>query len=189
MIVTVIVACEVAFWAVLAAGLGARYLLGLRRTGAVLLACVPVVDLVLLAATAADLRAGAAADWQHGLAAVYLGFSVSYGHYLVRWADGHAAHRLGGGPKPAGPPKYGAARARHEWAMCGRTLAGAAVAAALLQVTVWWVGDPGRTAVLGEWQARMLWVCGIAVVVALSYTVWPKAEPRARAEEKETASR
>jgi len=93
--VSLIVAGEVGFWVVLAAGLGLRYGLRLRRAGAALLVLLPVVDLVILAATVADLRGGAVADWTHGLAASYVGFSVAYGHYLVRWADGHAAHRRG----------------------------------------------------------------------------------------------
>src|SRR5437899_3014186 len=106
-VMTVLVACEIGFWVVLAAGLLLRYPLRRPRAGAVVLACVPLVDLVLLGATVADLRSGATAGVRHGLAAVYIGFSVAYGHSAVRWADGHFRHRFAGGPKPQGPPKYG----------------------------------------------------------------------------------
>ena len=51
----VIVGCEVGFWVLVGAGLGCRYLLRRRRESSVLLAAVPVLDLVLLAATMADL--------------------------------------------------------------------------------------------------------------------------------------
>ena len=98
MIVVVIVAVEIAFWVLLAAGLIARYPLRLPRVGAALLVCVPLVDLVLLGATVIDLRGGATAGVAHGLAAVYLGVSVGYGHRMIRWADVRFAHRFAGGP-------------------------------------------------------------------------------------------
>ena len=60
MLIAIIVATEIGFWVVLGAGLAARYLLGRRRLGAVLLASVPLVDLVLLIATVLDLSGGAA---------------------------------------------------------------------------------------------------------------------------------
>ncbi|RQX50832.1 hypothetical protein DLJ57_10885, partial [Micromonospora chalcea] len=94
MLVAVIVGCEVAFWVVLLAGLIARYPLRRPRLGAALLIAVPVVDLVLLAATMIDLRRGATATFAHGLAAAYLGFSVAFGHRMVRWADERFAHRF-----------------------------------------------------------------------------------------------
>ncbi|MFE1316973.1 hypothetical protein [Kitasatospora phosalacinea] len=172
--VSLIVAGEAGFWVVLAAGLLARYGLRLRRTGAVLLALLPVVDLAILAATVADLRGGATADWTHGLAAAYVGFSLAYGHRLVRWADGHAAHRLAGGPKPAGMPKYGAARARYEWGVFTLTLLAAAVTVALVAAVQWLAGDGARTAALNSWYPRMGLVVGINLLVAASYTLFPK---------------
>src|SRR5687767_3263233 len=100
MLLALIVACEISFWALIAAGLASRYLLGRRRLGAALLVCVPVVDLVLLVATVIDLAGGAVADFGHGLAAAYIGFSVAFGHSLIRWADERFAHRFAGGPPP-----------------------------------------------------------------------------------------
>lgn len=87
-----------------ARGLIARYPLRRPRLGAALLIAVPVVDLVLLAATMIDLRRGATATFAHGLAAAYLGFSVAFGHSMVRWADQRFAHRFAGGPPRAEPP-------------------------------------------------------------------------------------
>jgi len=78
-LVAVIVAGEVGFWMLLGAGLVARYLLRRRTAGAVLLACTPLVDLVVLGATVLDLRGGGSASWSHGLAAAYLGVSVAFG--------------------------------------------------------------------------------------------------------------
>jgi hypothetical protein len=143
----------------------------------VLLLGVPVIDAALLAASVADLRGGGEASWSHGLAALYLGFSVGYGHHLVRWADGHAAHRLGGGPPPPKPPKYGAARARHEWRLWGMTAVAAVVSLAVLEVMVRLIGDGADTGALRTWQWQALRIAGIHALVAATYTLWPRREP------------
>lgn len=98
MIVTLIVACEIAFWVLLAAGLALRYGARRPRLGAAVLLCEPVLELVLLAVTAVDLKNGAEPDWKHGLAAVYIGFTVGLGHSTIKWADARVAHRFAGGP-------------------------------------------------------------------------------------------
>ncbi|MEV6110056.1 hypothetical protein AB0M28_35935 [Streptomyces sp. NPDC051940] len=182
MIVTMIVVCEVAFWVLLAAGLSLRYPARMPRTGAALLLCEPVLEVVLLIVTAVDLRNGAEPDWRHGVAALYIGYTVAYGHYTVKWIDGHFAHRFAGGPVPPKPPRYGSARARHEWKLWLRTLLGAAVALGLLQLAVWYVGDASQTESLRSWQATALRVVGIHGVIALTYTLWPKKAPAGAAE-------
>ncbi|QTE00921.1 hypothetical protein [Streptomyces cyanogenus] len=177
MIVGLIIACEVAFWVLLAAGLAFRYAFRMPRTGLALLLCEPVLEVVLFAVTAIDLRNGAEPDWRHGLAAVYIGFTVGLGHSTIAWADARVAHRFAGGPPPARPPRYGTARAVHEWKVAGRWILASAVALALLQGAVWYVGDAGDTGSLRAWQQRMLWVIGINVLIAVSYTLFPKREP------------
>ena len=79
MIAAAIGACEIAFWLLVLGGLAARYVLVRPRLGAILLMCVPLVDGLLLAVTAVHIADGARADWTHGLAAVYLGFSIIVG--------------------------------------------------------------------------------------------------------------
>ncbi|BDD74875.1 MULTISPECIES: hypothetical protein [Streptomyces] len=182
MVVALIIACEVGFWVLLALGLGARYLLKWRRTGVVLLLCEPVLELVLFAVTAWDLKNGAEPGWEHGLAALYIGYTVAYGHYTIRWLDGHAAHRLGGAPPPVKPPRYGRARAAHEGRLWLRTLLGAAVACALLQGAVWYVGDDGDVSSLRAFQWAAIRVLGIHGAVALGYLIWPKKAPAGRPE-------
>jgi hypothetical protein len=98
--IALIVACEIGFWVLLIAGLAARYLLRARTLSRVLLICVPLVDVVLLAATAIDLRRGGQAGFTHGLAAVYIGVSLAFGHQLISRADQRFAHRVLGGPTP-----------------------------------------------------------------------------------------
>ncbi|MFG3103325.1 hypothetical protein ACGFZL_22770 [Streptomyces sp. NPDC048182] len=178
MIVTLVVVCEVGFWVLLAAGLAVRYLLRMRRTGLALLLCEPLLEVVLLVATAVDLRDGAEPSWEHGLAALYIGFTVGHGHRTVRWLDGHAAHRLGGAAEPAGPPRYGMARARYEGRVWLGTLTAAAVATALLRAAIWYVDDPSRTGSLETWQATAWRAAGIHGLIALTYAIWPKRAPR-----------
>ncbi|MFD9397039.1 hypothetical protein ACFWBB_41785 [Streptomyces sp. NPDC060000] len=177
MIVGLIIACEVAFWVLAAAGLAFRYVFRMPRLGLALLLCEPLPEAVLFAVTAVDLKNGAEPDWRHGLAAVCIGFTVGLGHSTVKWADARIAHRFAGGPPPVRPPRYGRARAVHEWKVAGRWTVSALVAVALLQAAAWYVGGDGGTDSLRAWQLRMLWVIGINLVIALSYTLFPKSEP------------
>ena len=87
MLLAVIAGCEIAFWVMLVAGMTVRYLLRWPRTGAVLLAAVPLVDVVLLAASVIDLQRGGEPSFKHSLAAIFLGISVGFGHQTMRWAD------------------------------------------------------------------------------------------------------
>ncbi|PYC80249.1 hypothetical protein C7C46_13255 [Streptomyces tateyamensis] len=175
MIIGLIVACEVGFWVLLAAGLAVRYLAGLRRTSVAILLCEPLLEVVLLAATAVSLRNGAEPGWEHGLAALYIGFTVAYGRYTVGRLDAHAAHRLAGAPPPPKPPRYGRPRARYEGGLWLRTLLAGAVACGLLQLAVWYVGAGTPAAQpLRLWQLAALRVVGIHGVIALTYLLWPK---------------
>ncbi|MFE9019573.1 hypothetical protein ACFYNL_13505 [Streptomyces sp. NPDC007808] len=174
MIVALIAACEIGFWVLLAAGLACRYVLRMPRTGLVLLLCEPLLELVLLVATALDLRNGAEPNWTHGLAALYIGYTVGHGHRTVKWLDGHAAHRFGGAPPPPKPPRYGMARARHEGKVWLGSVAGAAVATVLLQLAIWYVDDPSRVTSLESWRYVAWRAAGIHGLVALSYLVWPR---------------
>lgn len=182
MLVAVIVACEIGFWVVLAAGLVTRYLLHRRRLGGWLLAGVPVVDLVLLAVTVLDLRGGGAADLAHGLAAVYLGFSVAFGHAMVRWADVRFAHRFAGGPPPVPKPRPGTwPRVRLEWRDLGKAVLAVGISAVLLLAEIALVGDRGDTSALEGWFPRL----GVVLLVWLATgplwqtgrTLWSRSRP------------
>lgn len=171
MILAAIVACEIGFWVVLAAGLTARYALRRPRLGAALLVCVPLVDLALLAFTVIDLRRGAPPSQAHGLAAVYLGVSVVFGHAMVRWADVRAAHRWAGGPPPAPKPAGGTPeRLRYEWREFGKACLAVALSCALLLGAIAVVGDRGETAGLWAWMPRL------GLVLAVWLVGWPVVE-------------
>lgn len=181
MVAMLIVGCEIAFWIFVGSGLVCRYLLGFRRLGGLLLAITPVVDLVLLAATAIDLRNGAEATLVHALSAVYLGVSVAYGHRMIRWADAHFAYRFGKGPKPVKPPRYGLEHARHERKMWFLHLAAWAIGCALLLGMIVWIGDESRTADLSAMIMRWSVVLGIDFLWSFSYSIWPRKEKRGSA--------
>ncbi|MFE3525857.1 hypothetical protein ACFXOD_30355 [Streptomyces sp. NPDC059161] len=174
MIVTLVIACEVGFWVLLAVGLALRYLAKMPRTSVAVLLCEPLLEVVLLVVSALDLKNGAQPDWKHGLAAVYIGFSAAMGPYLVSRADAWVAYRFAGGPRPAKAPAGGGARTAYEWRTAGRFTVAALLAIGLLQAAIWYVGGDGGTDSLRMWQQRMVWVIGINVIIALSYTLFPK---------------
>ncbi|MFI5903469.1 hypothetical protein [Streptomyces cyaneofuscatus] len=178
MIALLVVACEVAFWVLLAAGLALRYVARKPKLGAAVLLCEPLLEVVLLVVTVIDLRNGAEPDWKHGLAAVYIGFTVGLGHHTIKKVDAWVAHRWFGGPAPVKPPKYGMARAVHEWRTAARWILAAAVALGLLQAAVWYVGPGGAISSLQSWQQKMLLVIGINVIIAGGYTLFPKQAPK-----------
>ncbi|MFI7339495.1 hypothetical protein ACIBUY_16375 [Streptomyces sp. NPDC050085] len=178
MVVTLIVICEVAFWVLLAGGLALRYWAKMPRASVAVLLCEPLLEVVLFVVTAIDLKNGAEPDWKHGLAAVYIGYSLALGHYTIQWVDVRVAHRWAGGPPPS-TPKYGVPRAIHEWQIAARWILAALIAIGLLQGAIWYVGDGGNTGSLVQWQQRMLFLIAINVIIALSYTVFPKKAPAA----------
>ncbi|MFI5802173.1 hypothetical protein [Streptomyces sp. NPDC051561] len=177
MIVGLIIACEVAFWVLLFAGLALRYLAKMPRLGAAVLLCEPMLEVVLLVVTVIDLRSGATPDWKHGLAAVYIGFTVAMGHHVIKNMDVRFAHRFAGGPAPVKPPKYGKPRMIHEWKTAARWLLACAIAAGLLQIAIWYVGDAGQTTTLVGWQSKAGIVAVINLIIAGSYTLFPKTAP------------
>ncbi|WP_226361718.1 hypothetical protein [Pseudonocardia sp. ICBG1142] len=182
-----IVGAEIGFWVFLLAGLGARYVLRRRGLGAVLLLGVPLMDLVLVTASTVDLATGGEPSRVHGLAALYLGITVAFGHSLVRWADVRFAHRFAGGPAPVRPPRGGAARMRYEWREYGKVVAAWVITAAVLvllsvvggravPVPGAWSGDP-----MWSWLATASLIAGIWFVAGpLWATVFPGTDDRER---------
>lgn len=164
MIVVLIAACEVAFWVVLGLGLALRYPLRRPRLGAAVLVCVPLVDVILLVATAVDLHRGAEPTTAHGLAAAYLGFSLAFGHPLIRWADVRFAHRFAGGPPPPPKPAKGTpARMRALWTEWARVVLAAAIATVVVGLLAL-VTDAGDRGVWIGWVERVWIVAGLWLV-------------------------
>lgn len=169
-LVLLIVACEIGFWVLLFAGLVARYLLRARRLSTALLLGVPLVDVVLIAASLADVATGSAPGLTHGLAGLYLGFTIAFGHPTIRWVDQRFAHRYAGGPPP---PRGGRARIVREWRDWGRLVLawGVALTVMLLVATVAGTGVPAPL----EWGADPMWSWGARLwpVVLIWFVVGP----------------
>jgi len=164
-IVVGIVACEIGFWVLLAAGLVTRYLLRWRAVSTVLLLCVPLLDLVLLALIAWEMLAhGVTADFTHGLGAVYLGFTVAFGHQIISRVDAWFAYRFAQGSKPQKPPRNGIAQVKYEWRQWFRMLLCAVVSSGVLGILALLVGDPSRTGELASWIARVWLVTAVWLV-------------------------
>ncbi|MFI5930670.1 hypothetical protein [Actinoplanes sp. NPDC051494] len=202
--VVAIVACEIGFWVLLLAGLLTRYAWRRPRLGAALLLMVPLTDVALLALAVVDLRGGAPAGTAHGLAAVYLGVSVAFGHSMLRWADaqvarrfhhtppataGHgtgeqaaheqAAHEQAAGDRPVAatgrPPRLtGRAHAAQERRTWLRHLLAYAVSAVVLAIFTLLAGGPGVAAPLWRVMAPWAVVLGIDFVISFSYTLAPR---------------
>ncbi len=114
MLYAVIIAMEIAFWALLVGGLFVRYAHDRQRLSAVMLLAAGSTDLVVLAIAAADLAGGATAQTSHIIAALSIAYSVAYARHLVGIADRFVLRRLGREvpPKPTGSK---ARREREGW--------------------------------------------------------------------------
>lgn len=176
MIAAFIVGCEIGFWVFVLAGLLCRYVWNRKRLGGLLLLCTPLVDVALLVATVIDLRSGATAGMAHGIAAIYIGVSIVFGHQMVKWADVRFAHRFAGGPEPAKAPKHGSAHARHQIGQALRHAVAWIIGVVLLFAIILITGDESRTAAL----SGTIRIWSIALVIDLaysfSYLIWPKKE-------------
>ena len=113
MLIWLIIFCELGFWIVLFSGLFVRYILKLPKLGSSLLLCVPLLDVILLVATAYDLRSGTTAEFAHGLAAAYLGFTLVFGRSIIEWAGSYFAYKYNGQEKLN--KKYGWAYTKYKW--------------------------------------------------------------------------
>ncbi|MFT4088797.1 MAG: hypothetical protein QM658_16905 [Gordonia sp. (in: high G+C Gram-positive bacteria)] len=174
--VALILGCEVAFWVLIAAGLIARYPLRHRGLGLALLATTPLVDVVVLVAAGVDVHRGNPATGAHGLAAIYLGFSVAYGHRLIHWADMRFAHRFAGGPPPV--KLYGSDYARACWRDVPRTALAAAIGCGVLWLLETVATGP-EDALSATYSAFGI-VLVVDVLWAASFTAWPRQAPADR---------
>lgn len=146
-----IIGCEISFWLVLFLGLAVRYLFKRKRLGNILLLGLPALDLVLLAVTAVDLGSGTPADFAHGLAAAYLGFTVAFGSIAVSWADQRFAHWLADAPGPIKAPKRGWPALRYELLLWVRCLVAVAITLTIIRSLIAYVNDESATEALNEW--------------------------------------
>ncbi len=178
MLIWFIIACEVGFWVVLVLGLFVRFVLKLHVLSKYILLCVPLLDLMLLVATAIDLNNGASAEFAHGLAAVYLGFTVVYGNRVIRWADSYVSYKFYSGKNPKSQV-YGWSYAKYEWFEWFNGLLACAVAVILLSIAILYIDNSERTEALVQWFSHLFWLLLIWLLGwPVWYTVFPKKEKK-----------
>ena len=151
MLYAMIVACEIGFWVALGVGLALRYVLQMPRASQCLLACAPLIDVVLLASSYMDLKRGAVATFAHGLAAAYVGFTVAFGSVAVRWADQRVSSRLGGSQPPSTSYPTRWESLMHELQLWMRCIAAVAIIYVLLFAGIYLVDEPAKTEALEIW--------------------------------------
>ncbi|WP_042142318.1 hypothetical protein [Paucisalibacillus sp. EB02] len=177
MIGWLIIACEIGFWVFVIAGLFSRYILKNKQLSNVLLICTPIVDIVLLIVTFIDLKNGAVASTIHGIAAIYIGVSIAFGHQMIAWADKQFSYYFAGGEKPVGGKKYGAEHAKLErvgwfrhflaWVMGSLTLIGIIILIDNTDQTEALIGT------LKLWSLILV----VDFVISFSYTIFPRKAP------------
>ncbi|NYF25724.1 hypothetical protein [Sporosarcina sp. JAI121] len=168
-----IVACEIGFWVVIALGLITRYIFKREKLGFFFLALTPVIDLILLLVTATDLYNGATATQVHAVAAIYLGFSITFGKSIIRWADEWFRYYVQKtGIKPV--RKIGYEHARHSMKGTFQHLLAFIIGGAFLTAMIYFIGDTTRTEVLSATLKVWALVLGIDFVISITYFIWPR---------------
>jgi hypothetical protein len=174
-IAAVIVGCEIGLWVLLGLGMVLRYLVRMRLTSTAVLAGIPLLDVMLVVATAIDLHRGADVGVVHVLAGFYLGSSLAFGPAIVRWADVRFAHRFAGGPAPRPTPKQGPERVTHLMREWYRVVGTVAIASAVLIVLIVFFAAPGDQPSLWWWIGRAWVVVGLWFVFG---PLWERAKGR-----------
>ena len=115
---------------------------------------------------------GAKGNFTHGLAAVYLGFSVVFGPSMIRWADSRFAHRFAGGPPPV--RRRGKEKLRHEWHEFGKCVLACGIAAVLLLAAILVLRTPEQVGPLWGWLPRL----GTMIVIwFVTGPLWQQLSP------------
>lgn len=172
-IIWLIIACEIGFWVFILLGLVTRYVFNKPFLGLLFLAMTPVVDLILLIATSYDLYRGAIATTAHGLAAIYIGVSISYGKSMISWADERFKYYvLKTGSKPI--KLYGIDHAKRYFKSWLRHLTSYLIGASIIGIIFLIINDFDRTQamirMLGIWSIILM----IDLVIAKSYFIFPR---------------
>ncbi|WP_076571044.1 MULTISPECIES: hypothetical protein [Salimicrobium] len=169
----VIVACEIAFWIFIIAGLVTRYVFSQRKAGLFLLAMTPIVDLVLIVFTSIDIYREAEITVAHSIAPIYLAISLVYGKSMIQWADDRFLYYVKrSGPRPE--RKIGMDFAKHSLKGSLQHILAYIIGGALLLIMIFYIRDSSNTGVL--WRTLQTW--GIVVLVdnaiSISYFIWPR---------------
>ena len=170
---SVIIACEVGFWVFIVAGLVTRYIFNQKRVGLFLLAMTPVVDLILIIVTSVDIYQGAVPTTAHGIAPIYIAFSIVYGRSMIRWADEHFLYYVKrAGTKPV--RRIGMDYAKHSMKGSLQHIVAYVIGGAMLLCMIFYIGNHTDTTALQN--TLKLW--GVIVLIdnaiSITYFIWPR---------------
>ena len=170
-----ILACEIGFWVAIALGLITRYPLNRPRLGKALLYSTPLIDVLLLSFVVIHLRSGVEPHLTHGIAALYIGFSIAFGHQVIERADRTYRRKIN---KESVPEPQRGTPMQREIQSFGRALLAAAVAAAIIEITILAASNPMVAKTLRSWHQTLLIILGIWLVAG---PVWQFFSPTPKA--------
>ncbi|WP_062350617.1 hypothetical protein [Bacillus kwashiorkori] len=174
-IVWIIIGCEIGFWVFVILGLFTRYVFNKKNLGLFFLAMTPIIDLVLLTATALDLYNGATATIAHALAAIYIGISVGFGKIMINWADERFQYYVTKtGAKPV--KLYGLAYAKNYFKGWTRHLISYVIGASLIGLVYLIIKDSDRTAAFMQVLSGWTLVLAIDFIISISYFIFPRKQ-------------
>lgn len=171
-----IIVCEILFWIVIMLGLIFRYLLKMKRLGLFFLALTPVVDFILIIVTSVDLYHGATATIAHGLAAVYIGVSLSFGKSMIKWADERFQYYIAKTITIKPQKKYGIQFAKQSaWGVLKHFIAWC-IGSAILIIMIYYIDEASRTEVLSSIIKTWFFILMIDLCIAVYDFIWPRKE-------------
>ncbi|WP_163103419.1 hypothetical protein [Peribacillus alkalitolerans] len=174
----IIVACEISFWMVILLGLTARYLFNLKKVGFIFLALTPIIDLLLIIITSWDLYRGATATFAHGLAAVYIGVSISFGKNMIEWMDERFKYFVLKSTSNKPSKRTGIQFAKHYAKGLVRHILAYLIGSAILLIMIYFINEPSRTEALNGILKGWALVIAIDILITISYFIWPKKEKK-----------
>lgn len=169
-----ILICEISFWVFVLLGFCFRYLFKMRRIGATILIFTPIIDFILFIFTITDLKSGTPANFTHGIAAIYIGVSVSFGHTIIKRCDERFAYYFANGSKPVPQPKYGKAYANIERSGWYKHLLAWMIGVGLIIVMILII--KGTSNINSLFNVIKVWTIVLIIdfIISFSYTFWPR---------------
>ncbi|WP_414055285.1 hypothetical protein [Macrococcus equi] len=170
-IITLIIAAEILFWVFIVLGLFARYIFHKPTLSKILLSSTIVVDLFLLIITTIHLYNGGNAEIAHGIAAVYIAVSVTFGKQMIGWLDEKFQTLLLN--KQPLPKKHGKVYAVHYLKSFVRHII-AFIIAFMLITFMQMIANNESANVLSQITNTWQVVLFIDLIITISYFLWPK---------------
>ncbi|GGB02495.1 hypothetical protein ERX37_00580 [Macrococcus hajekii] len=172
-LIFLIVAAEMGFWLLILLGLYFRYKLHKPKLSLVFFIMAPIVDVLLLIATALDIKRGGTVGLAHALSAIYIGFSVGFGRNLIAKADVMYREYILKENVPS-EKLYGKEHRKKYFEGTIRHLITYLVGAGLMYAFIVYVGDADKTRLFSMIIKGWTVILVIDILINLSYVIHPK---------------